>query len=66
MILKAVPETMKDDAVQQRYMPVASVLFLLLTRCQPGSSAEKSAMLSFLINSAVPTTVADHKEVDEV
>jgi len=59
MILKAVPESMKDDAVQQRYMSVASVLFLLLTRYQPGSSAEKSVMLSFLINPAIPTTVVD-------
>ena len=59
LLMKAMPEVIRQDVLNHRSMSCTAVLFKALCKVQPGSAMDKSAMLSFIVNPPVATTVAD-------
>ena len=49
MLLKALPEGVKSDAIAARNVSAAALLFRALCRIQPGSASDKSSMLAFVV-----------------
>ena len=50
LLLAAVPQTIRDDVVTNRWLASASILFRVLCLFQPGGSSERSHLLSQLVN----------------
>ena len=48
LVLQAFPPTLQSEAVSVRALGTVSLLFLAMTKYQPGGTGEKSAILSFL------------------
>ena len=50
LLLAAVPQSIRDDVVTNRWLTSASILFRILCLFQPGGSSERSHLLSQLVN----------------
>ena len=50
LILAAVPSAMRDEAVSNRSLTTASLLFRIQCVYQPGGSSERAMLLSQLVN----------------
>ena len=50
LLLEAVPQSVRDDVVTNRWLSSASILFRVLCLFQPGGSSERSHLLSQLVN----------------
>ena len=50
LLLAAVPQSVRDDVVTNRWLSSASILFRVLCLFQPGGSSERSHLLSQLVN----------------
>ena len=50
LLLAAVPQSVRDDVVTNRWLTSASILFRVLCLFQPGGSSERSHLLSQLVN----------------
>ena len=53
LLLAAVPQSLRDDVVTNRWLSSASILFRVLCLFQPGGSSERSHLLSQLVNPGV-------------
>ena len=53
MLLKALPAEVKQDAITARTVSATALIFCALCRLQPGSAADKSSMLSFVVRRLV-------------
>ena len=62
MMLKAMPESIRQDVLNHRTMSCTAVLFKALCKVQPGSALDKSAMLSFIVNPPSAKTVSEALE----
>ena len=62
MMLKAMPETIRQDVLNHRTMSCTAVMFKALCKVQPGSALDKSAMLSFIVNPPTAKTVGEALE----
>ena len=63
LLLQALPPEMQSEAVSIRALSSSALLFLLMSRFQPGGGSEKSMILSFLTQPTVegsPGIVANH------
>ena len=59
LLLKAMPEVIRQDVLNHRAMSCTSVLFKALCKVQPRSAMDKSAMLSFIVNPRAAQTVQE-------
>ena len=53
LLLAAVPQSIRDDVVTNRWLSSAAILFRVLCLFQPGGSSERSHLLSQLVSPAV-------------
>ena len=53
LLLAAVPQSIRDDVVTNRWLSSAAVLFRVLCLFQPGGSSERSHLLSQLVSPSV-------------
>ena len=58
LILSAVPGHIKDEAVSNRWLSSAALLFRIQCIYQPGGSSERSMLLSHLVNPEVVKSVS--------
>ena len=59
LLLAAVPQSIRDDVVTNRWLSSAAVLFRVLCLFQPGGSSERSHLLSQLVSPSVCKTFAE-------
>ena len=50
LLLAAIPQSVRDDVVTNRWLSSAGILFRVLCLFQPGGSSERSHLLSHLVN----------------
>ncbi|CAE6948457.1 GIP [Symbiodinium sp. CCMP2592] len=59
LLLAAVPQSVRDDVVTNRWLSSAAILFRILCLFQPGGSSERSHLLSQLVNPEQCKTFGD-------
>ena len=59
LLLAAIPQTVRDDVVTNRWLESASILFRVLCLFQPGGSSERSHLLSQLVSPPVCRSFAE-------
>ena len=59
LLLKAMPEAIRQVVLNHRAMSCTAVVFKALCKVQPGSAVDKSAMLAFIINPPSAKNVAE-------
>ena len=59
LLLKAVPDAVKDEAVSQRRLSSIELVGLVLTTYQPGGLRERSALLKYLTAPETPQTESE-------
>ena len=59
MILRALPEEMKSEAISSRATSTVELLFRVLKKYQPGGLSERTHVLKQLVEAKQPGTVAE-------
>ena len=59
LLLKAMPEAIRQDVLNHRAMSSTAVIFKALCKVQPGSAVDKSAMLAFIVNPPTAKSVTE-------
>ena len=57
MVLKSFPEVIKQEALNARTVSTTALLFRAFCKIQPGSAADKQAMITFIVNPPVAQDV---------
>ena len=52
MLLKVLPDVIKQEAIATRSMSTTALLFRMLCKVQPGSAADKSSMITYIVTPA--------------